>query len=104
MFRRKKGDRLPVVKALNHLFHGIAIEPGDRACDAVRALKGVRFLSEEAPHLPLDGCNCAQNCRCVYRHFADRRTDSRREADLGLPPRPVPDDCRSGFGRRVTDG
>lgn len=103
MFRRKKGGRLPAVKTLNHLFHGIAVEPGDQACEAVRALKGVRYLSEEAPHLPLDGCTCAMSCRCVYRHFADRRTESRREADLGLPPRPVADDSRAGAGRRVTD-
>jgi hypothetical protein len=103
MFRRNRGSQPPRIRSLNHLFHGIAIEPGDCACDAVLAIDGERYLSDEAPRLPLDGCSDPQRCRCVYRHFADRRTDTRREADLGLPPRHVNVDLRNGVGRRVTD-
>lgn len=103
MFKRKSSRRKPPVRTLSHLFHGIAIEPCDGACEAARSLNGSRFLSEDAPRLPLDGCTSAGACRCVYRHFADRRTDVRREADLGLPLRQVPDEKRYGAGRRVTD-
>ena len=89
---------------LSSLFHGIAIEPGEDACEAVRQLAGHRFLSEDAPRLPLDECQCVQECRCVYRHFTDRRTHVRRDADMGLPHREVPGDKRAGVGRRITDG
>lgn len=104
MFRRKTGPKKPATSTLTHLFHGIAIEPGDNACDAARALAGKRFLSEDAPRLPLEGCGRGTACRCVYRHFKDRRTEARRETDLGLPPRTVLEDKRYGGGRRVTDG
>jgi hypothetical protein len=103
MFRRKRSNQLPPVKSLNHLFHGIAIEPGESSCEAVKALEPVRFLSDEAPRLPLEACTIRPSCRCVYRHYADRRTEVRREADLGLPPRMVNRDQRSGAGRRITD-
>lgn len=101
--RRKTGPKKPAISALSHLFHGIAIEPCEGACEAARALARERFLSEEAPRLPLDGCTRAQRCRCTYRHFSDRRTDVRREADLGLPHRVLLHDQRDGRGRRVTD-
>ncbi len=103
MFKRKTGPKKPIVSSLNHLFHGIAIEPCDDACNAAWDLAGERFLSEEAPRLPLEGCTRAPQCRCVYRHFSDRRTDVRRESDLGLPIRDIPHDQRDGRGRRVTD-
>ncbi|MEQ8857666.1 MAG: hypothetical protein RIC56_03385 [Pseudomonadales bacterium] len=103
MFKRKTGPKKPATSTLSHLFHGIAIRPGENACDAALALSQERFLSEEAPRLPLTGCSKALTCSCVYRHFSDRRTDVRREADLGLPPRYIPEDQRYGRGRRVTD-
>ena len=34
----------------------------------------------------------------------DRRTDLRRESDVGLPMKDHPGNARRGFGRRVTDG
>lgn len=103
MFKRKTQGRRAPIGTLSNIFHGIAIVPGDQACQAAKRLAGHRFLSEEAPRLPLDECHCVQDCRCVYRHFSDRRTDVRRDADMGLPHRPVPGDKRIGAGRRVTD-
>lgn len=88
---------------MSNLFHGIAVEPGELACEAVQRMAGHRFLSDEAPKLPLDKCECIQDCRCVYRHYADRRTQVRRDADMGLPRRDVPRDQRAGVGRRITD-
>lgn len=104
MFRRKSGFNRAPLSALKNVFHGIAIEPGENACEAVRRMAGWRFLSEEAPRLPLDECQCIPDCRCVYRHFSDRRTEVRRDADMGLPYRHVPGDKRIGVGRRITDG
>ncbi len=103
MFKRKPREQRAPGRAVRHLFHGIAVEPGDTACEAVKQITGHRFLSEDAPRLPLDQCQCVQDCRCVYRHFSDRRTQVRRDADMGLPRRDVPGDQRAGTGRRVTD-
>jgi hypothetical protein len=87
------------------LFHGVAVKaPGGHACAAVVRIEGQRFLADEAPQLPLEGCSHVDRCRCVYVHFQDRRTGSRREADDGLPQRPHDPDRRNGVGRRVTDG
>lgn len=103
MFKRRTGRKRARVSTLSHLFHGIAIEPGDDACAAAQRLSEQRFLSEEAPILPLQSCTCVENCRCVYRHFSDRRTEVRRDADMGLPERHIPAEKRAGAGRRVTD-
>lgn len=103
MFRRKSNNRRAPISTMTNLFHGIAVEPGDGACQAVRSIEGHRYLSDDAPRLPLDGCQCVQDCHCVYRHYSDRRTEVRRDADMGLPRRDVPRDQREGVGRRITD-
>ncbi len=93
------------IRTTRSLFHGVCVVPDPVcACDAVQDLTGVRFLAEEAPKLPLSDCSNAMTCGCKYQHFDDRRTDLRRESDIGLPMRDHPEDARSGFGRRVTDG
>ncbi len=56
--------------------HGI----GADCCEAVQAIAGQRFLSDEVPMLPLGGCD-ATHCRCSYQLFDDRRTDVRRASD-----------------------
>jgi len=103
VFKRKHRERKAPVRNLTHLFHGIAIEAGDGACEKAQFLAGHRFLSDEAPRLPLDDCTKVHECTCVYRHFKDRRTDVRRDSDLGLPLRDIPNEKRYGIGRRVTD-
>jgi hypothetical protein len=69
----------------------------------VLAMEGQRFLSDEAPVLPLAGCETPQACRCIYEHFTDRRTVLRRDVDSGLPARPHPTDRRKHKARRITD-
>lgn len=64
----------------------------DQACEAVRQLESrldlstrasplvetkERFLSREAPRLPLAGCTM-KYCRCRYVHYKDRRQRERR--------------------------
>jgi hypothetical protein len=61
-----------------HPYHCVAIRYRDGACAAVQRLSGRRFLSKEAPSIPLLACDAA-SCRCRYMHFEDRRqTDERR--------------------------
>ena len=87
------------------LYHGVSIQPaGDCACEAVAALEGVRFLSDEAPRLPLDECQSKDRCHCIYRHFEDRRSELRRDSDIGLPVyNNQIGDRRETIGRRISD-
>ena len=105
MFKRKVAVRRPPGAAVRHLFHGVAVKPAEACqCKAVAALEGRRFLSDEAPALPLTGCDVPHACRCVYQHFNDRRTLVRRETDSGLPAHERPMDRRLQAPRRITDG
>jgi hypothetical protein len=64
-------------------FHAVTIAPGRHACAEARALLDQRFLSRDAPPLPLKGCGTAQ-CECRYEHYDDRRKGNRRAHDLGV--------------------
>jgi len=48
------------------------------ACDAAQSLANVRLLSAEVPLLPLKTCDRPATCKCIYRHFDDRRRKPRR--------------------------
>ncbi len=49
-----------------------------------------RFLSGEAPEIPVPGCNAA-TCACHYVHHKDRRHNDRRNPfPCGRPARPPP--------------
>ena len=58
-------------------YHCVEVNPGVSACEAAQSLGTVRYLSDEAPRLPVPGCN-AQHCACNYVHYDDRREDDRR--------------------------
>ncbi len=66
-----------------NLYHAVTIVPGARACAEARKLRGRRFLSREAPVLPLKNCGSA-DCECRYEHYDDRRKNGRRARDLGV--------------------
>ena len=84
-------------------YHAVSVAPGNGACEQARRLKDKRFLSAEAPDLPLDLCD-ASACTCRYRHHDDRRYHARREQDQGLPGTDRHSgERRAGRGRRVTD-
>lgn len=80
-FRRTSAKNLlpsNVHTGVPHPYHCVAIRYPDGACIAVQRLSGQRFLSKEAPPIPLPECDAA-NCRCRYVHFEDRRqNDDRR--------------------------
>lgn len=63
-------------------FHGISLKPGRHACPAIQGLTGQRFLPEEAPSLPLSGCD-QQKCQCAYSHHGDRRDPEERRTGWG---------------------
>jgi hypothetical protein len=81
-FGRK--DSAPVVPRQrprsDQQFHAVSILTGSVACDAAKERAGFRFLSREAPRLPLKDCTCPE-CTCRYEHHADRRVFARRLAD-----------------------
>jgi hypothetical protein len=90
-------------------YHAVSIIPGADACDEVKACVGVRFLSKEAPRLPVPGCGRA-DCRCHYAHHDDRRAQIRRIGDgRNAPPGGAPYKgperrLLSSAGRRERDG
>jgi hypothetical protein len=68
-------------------YQAVSIRHSSRCCRAVTALEDKRFLSIEAPNLPLADCSNPEQCSCRYQHHTDRREDARRDTDIGLPDR-----------------
>ena len=62
-------------------FHAVSLKAGHGACRAAMERQGQRYLSAEAPPLPLPGCTSV-DCQCRYVHYADRRTRKDRRGDL----------------------
>jgi len=69
--------RTPSTPAPPNPYHAVSVRPGLICCRAVEELAGQRFLSAEAPELPLVGCD-TESCECVYIHHADRRSGQDR--------------------------
>ncbi len=91
----------------NNNYRGVeVIGNGDGCCEAAQTIKGKRFLSDDVPLLPLDGCD-ASDCKCSYKRFDDRRTDIRRGSDVAfdIASELCEQDNRSGesSGRRSDD-
>jgi hypothetical protein len=86
-------------------WHAVEIIPARFACPEVRALGKRRFLSREAPRLPIPDCSTPWRCECVYRHHSDRRAGPRRAEERGLPAVPwIASNRRRKRGRRADDG
>lgn len=84
-------------------WHAVAVTAGTDACAAAKACKGKRFLSKDAPSLPLEGCDAAR-CDCKYRHFDDRRGAARRRDDaIGTSASRGDGERRKKGGRRADD-
>lgn len=103
--REVEAKPAPAKKPLQ-TFHAVSIQAGSRACAQAKALEGKRFLSRQAPVLPLKACTCA-SCECRYQHHEDRRKGPRRARDFGVSIAAWEDgpDLRnkSARGRRKTD-
>ena len=84
-------------------WHAVSIVPNPHSCAKARGLAPARFLSKEAPHLPLEGCD-ARVCDCHYRHHQDRRREPRRASDVMASGRSWNGaERRRKAGRRGTD-
>jgi hypothetical protein len=76
----RKADKMRVSP-----FHAVELRGTNGACQAVQDTHGERYLSAEAPPLPLGQCDRPDRCQCRYRHYEDRRGNSRRGGESGLP-------------------
>jgi hypothetical protein len=63
-------------------WHAVSVVAGPSCCDAARDLPPIRYLSREAPRLPLPDCKSPASCSCSYKHYVDRRGQPRRKDDL----------------------
>ncbi len=86
-------------------WHAVSIVSNAACCSAAMGLLGSRFLSREAPGLPLKHCSMSAKCRCSYQHHDDRRGWSRRTPDPWNPGRVSyrGEERRRQGGRRSTD-
>lgn len=87
-------------------FHCVEIKSSSQTCTLARQYSGIRYLSAEAPRLPLTGCT-ATKCGCRYVHHSDRRMESRR-LDYGsvtsLSTRAAGEERRRALDRRQYSG
>lgn len=86
-------------------WHAVSIVPGRVPCAAANAFRGRRFLSANAPHLPLLVCTRKDSCQCAYKHHDDRRGQPRRRDEMiGLRRNArVTQERRGKRGRRADD-
>jgi len=85
-------------------WHAVSILPKGASCEAALAIRGTRFLSAQAPRLPLAQCTTPKTCTCAYKHHADRRGQPRRQDEaIGLRRTKVEQERRAQSGRRKTD-
>lgn len=86
-------------------WHAISVEAKPLSCAAAQDLRKKRFLSQEAPALPLEGCTKGANCPCTYKHHEDRRGKGRRKEESGMPSnaKSQSSERRISRGRRSED-
>jgi hypothetical protein len=59
------------------LLHHVRIVPGASACVAARSQKGVSYICDAVPRLPLPECT-RQECDCDYAPMAKRKIGMQR--------------------------
>ena len=80
----KRGTPEPV--QASNPWHAVSIKGGGTGrCEAAKALAAQRFLSGEAPALPLPDCDRPDTCQCCYRKHGDRRTPGEALDRNGIP-------------------
>lgn len=86
-------------------YHAVSIKAGPACHQTKLEYANRRFLSADAPLLPLPTCD-ATACKCQYVHHDDRRAEpDRRLRDVWNPNSRLAEggDRRRVHGRRVTD-
>jgi hypothetical protein len=88
-------------------YPAVSIRVAQDCCQAVRETSGTRYLSTQAPLLPLPACT-SEKCRCTYAHHTERRKGTYRRRPLLasykdiFPPAGITDK-RHLKGRRIGD-
>ena len=73
----------PAAARVTNPYHAVSILPGQNACGAAHRFAGKRYLSRQAPPLPLPACD-AFHCNCRFKHHKDRRVGPRRRSEIGM--------------------
>jgi hypothetical protein len=68
-------------------WYAVSVVPGKRCCLAAKQALKKRWLSADAPRLPLERCDL-RTCECRYQHHSDRRGMPRRRVDRQALPHP----------------
>lgn len=77
---RTETENLRVIpRDTSNAFHAVSVRPGLSSCEAAQTVNGTRFLSAEAPQLPLAECDQA-TCTCSFSHHNDRRANRDRRS------------------------
>ena len=98
------GTKTRPARPFQEPWHAVKVVGKAHSCRATEGLRGKRFLSDEAPRLPLPECSSPGRCGCIYMHYSDRRRDLRRDTDRGNFPRPwFGTNRRERQGRRADD-
>jgi hypothetical protein len=66
-------------------WYSVSVVPGKRCCTAAKQVARKRWLSADAPRLPLEKCDL-RTCECRYQHHTDRRGIPRRRVDREALP------------------
>lgn len=70
--RKAAAARGEAARIRRNPYQSVSVIPGQSACEEVRKLADRRFLSNEAPLIPLAECG-GEKCSCKYVHHEDRR-------------------------------
>jgi hypothetical protein len=104
--RKIKADRSGAGRTFipNH-WHAVCVEAKASSCSAAHELRKKRFLSKEAPSLPLRECGNPSGCQCIYKHHEDRRGNPRRKGQQSFTStQKIPkSERRESKGRRSDD-
>lgn len=103
LFRAKKKAPARRDATATNPYHAVSVLPGRDACAAAYRFSGQRFLSRQAPRLPLPSCD-AKSCGCRFKHHKDRRAGPRRNSDVGMVTSSFTGkERRQARGRRAED-
>lgn len=99
--QRQQRAAAAALRRSRNSYHCVEVRKGEDACTAVEALGHVRFLSDQAPRLPVTGCT-VQRCACGFIHYDDRREEDRRHpyGRLSSVPPVISGERRARYERR----
>jgi hypothetical protein len=101
---KKSQPAAPVAPKPRAKWHAVSVSSDAGSCFRARELKGQRFLSAEAPALPLPDCTQPAICNCSYRKYDDRRAGPRRSREVSAIQHPTASpEQRKIRGRRARD-